>query len=124
MAAAGLSVAATYYEVPDHVEVLAALVDDDSEPLDPIEVRSLSVYLMKGETVLQSACNLDRFYADQNLFTTVFFSRPAHIRGLQVKAVAIERDTAETFTRYVTVRTSEVDPAEDEFGDNAPNVME
>ena len=39
MAAAGLSVAATYYEVPDHVEVVAALVDSSSEPLNPIEVR-------------------------------------------------------------------------------------
>jgi hypothetical protein len=122
VAASALALSAYYHEVGDFIAVKTALVDSDSEPLDPSEVRGMSVTLMKRDTTIAEVSGLDKFYADADLWFNVRFNRPAECRGVTITVACTERGPAKDWARKVNVQIAVYDEAEGELGDNRTTV--
>lgn len=117
------AISAFYYEQADIVEVIAAIVDDsNNQPINPSEIKSLSVTLSKRDTVVQQVADLDKYYACDDLQFRVRFSHPAHIRNLRVVTVFTLTDDSE-YRKVNNVIIGQVEPSEGDFGDNAGAVL-
>ena len=118
-----LASTAYYYPQNDTVEVVVYAIDDSGQPIAPQDIQEVQVSLMKGEVVLQASGILDKFYANEDFAFRVFFAHPSSTSMLEVEASVLTRDNT-SIRKRINVLKGDVQPVENDFGDNAVNTMD